>query len=240
MPGTFSPLRLTAWAVLALGSIVLLSQIWRAARAIRQRVRPVSVWARYAQEASPYRRRPSRTWGVLGTILTVLVAVVLVAIGGGLLFLEVAVRAYTPFPLDETIAQVQCVPGVDEANSVPSCLLEIYSATGPYSSTIEGVRWELEGEVLVWAPALERFGFRSGYRLLRLAGYSPAGQVGAKLDLPSGGRGLGALFPWVDERFRFVQARRELISGEASAETLFEISVSRSGFSLQQWDQEQP
>jgi hypothetical protein len=226
--------------------VILISQTVRAIRVVWHRFRPLNVWARYAQEASPYRRRPGRTWGVLASILAVIASLVLVGIGGGLLYLEKASRAYTSFPSEEAtasgkvIAQVQCLPGADEADMVLSCTLVVDNQPDSVSATIEGVRWDLEAEVLIWTPALERFGLHSGYRLLRLVAYGPAGQVTAEIDLPTTGGGLGSVIPWLEGRFRFVQARQEIVSGETSSDTFYEINVSRSGFSLQQWSREEP
>ncbi len=252
MPGTFSsPLNLVAWGLLFLGGILWLSLLFRIVQMILQQARPINVWARYAEEYSPYRRRRSNAWGWLAAVLLMIAGLVLVASGWGLLRLVQATAAYTPLAEDEVAARLQCTPLFPPAEGDESepavvtstaavCALSIGNQSTPYTLTVQSGHWGIEGEVLVWSPALERFGLRSGYRLLRLASYDDQGQVVAQTALLSSPGGLGSTLNFLDNRFPFVQASNQAARGEATAETLYELAVSRSGFFLRQWGPQQP
>lgn len=235
---SFSALRLIAWGALVLGGILLLSQLGRVGLALWRRLQPLDVWARYAEESSPYRRRRARFWSWMGVILVLLLIVALGLFGWSLLRLEQRSQAYRPFPLDGVVARIQCHPAPETPRTM-SCGLQL-GGQEPITYTLSGVRWGLEGEVLTWDPALERMGMRSGYRLVRLVGYDSAGQVLYFVDLADPDDGLGMWFALLDDRLPLVQARRQVASGEVAAGTFFELAVTRSGFSLQKWDVVQP
>ncbi len=252
MPGTnASPLNLVAWGLLLLGGILWLSLLFRVVQAVWQQARPINVWARYAEEYSPYRRRRSSAWRWLSALLLLCGGLVLVAGGWGLLRLTQVTATYTPLAEDEAAARLQCTPlfpptmgDESEPAAITStaavCSLTIGSQTTPFTLTVQSGHWGIEGEVLVWSPALERFGLRSGYRLLRLASYDDQGQVVAATAPLSPPGGLGAALNLLGGRFPFVQASNQVARGEAAAETLYELAVSRSGFFLRQWGPQQP
>ncbi len=241
MPGTaISPVHATAWGLIALGGVVLLFLLGRLLQSIWRRVQPLNVWVRYAEEASPYRRRRIRNWSWLGTLFLLLLALVLVGAGGGLLWLGNAVQGYQPFSPDTVVARLRCSSMEEGSDEAMTCSMALNTSSGPYTVTVQGARWEIQGETLVWDPALERFGLRSGYRLLHLVMYDAGGRVLASQELPTPAGGLGSFLPWLDSRFPFVQARLEVASGEAIAETLYELSASRAGFSLKKWEPVQP
>ena len=238
MPGaSFSVLRMISWGLLILGGILLLSLAWRAALGVWRRLQPLNVWTRYAEEASPFRRR-RQIWGGVGVLVTLLLALGLGALGGLALYVENRGTAYVPFPTDELVARVQCLP-VEEASGTMSCTLTLREQT-PTTVILEGVRWGLEGEVLTWDPAWERLGLRSGYRLVRLVSYDAAGRIVAAHDLPTTGAGLGFLFAWLDRRFPMVQARLQMAAGDVVAGTFYELAVTRAGFALRKWESVQP
>ncbi len=235
---SFSALRLIAWGALVLGGILLLSQVGRAGLALWRRLQPLNVWARYNEESSPFRRRRTHFWPWLGTILVLLLAVALGLFGWGLLRLENRSQTYRLFPLDGVAARIQCRPAPETPRTM-SCGLQL-GGQEPITYTLSGVRWGLEGEVLTWDPALERMGMHSGYRLVRLVGYDSAGQVLYFVDLADPDDGLGPWFTLLGSRWPLVQARRQVASGEASGGAFFELTVTRSGFSLQKWEIVQP
>jgi len=228
----FSPLRVTAWVLIALGAVLFLSFLGRVGRASFRRIQPVNVWARYAQEASPYGRRRGRTWGAVGGILLLLLALLVAGAGWGLFCLERAARAYAPFPSDEVAGRVQCLPLGEGTSGAMTCTVSLERPA--YSETVRlaGVRWGVEVEVLAWDPALERFGLSSGYRVLRLLGLGAEGQVTAEATLPAA-RGLSDALLRLGRRF--VQVRRQTLSGQATSERFYELTVSRAGFSLREW-----
>lgn len=238
MPETgLSPLRLVAWGLLALGGLLWIALLVRLIQTIWQRFQPLNVWARYAQEASPFRRRRQPTWGCLGLLVLLLLGTVLVGAGAGLLLLESATREYAPLPAEgAVVARVQCGPAGESA----ACTLRLEGNTAPYSDTIHGSRWEIVGEVVIWDTALEKFGLRSGYRLLRMVGRDAQDQIVQDIALPDASNGWGELASWLDNRLPFVQVRREVASGTITEKTLYDLRVSRAGFLLQEVEQVQP
>ncbi len=234
-----TPLRLTAGGLAILGGLVLLLLLGRAVVAIWQRFQPLNVWARYAEESSPFRRR-RRSWGWVRTVLLLLLVLLLGAASGLLFYLDSAGQAYAPFVPDTVAARVQCATAEAAAGGPVSCALTLMGAGGPFTTTVQGVRWAIEGEALVWDERLEGFGLRSGYRLLRLVGYDEAGRVMVDRTLPAAGGGLGGLFPWLDSRFPFVRALQQEAAGEVSAGTLYELTPARSGFVLKKLEPTQP
>jgi len=212
--------------------VLFLGLLGRALRAVVRRVQPVNVWARYAQESSPYRRRRGKAWGTLGVILLLLLSSLLAAAGWGLLSLEKAARAYAPFPSDAVAARVECVAGGDQVTGAMTCTLSMERPVYSETVRLRGEYWAVEGEVLAWHPNLERFGLPSGYRVLRLLGLGAEGQIVSEIALPAPG-GLSA--PVLRLGGRFVQARRQILSGEVARDRFYELTVSRAGFSLQEW-----
>lgn len=232
---TFSPLRLAAWVLLALGGVLLLTLLWRIVRLLWQRFRPLNVWARYAEESSPFRRRRSAARAWLGGILLLLLGLLLGGAGWGLLQLEDAMQAYIPFPSDRVAAQVQCLPAKDaQAAAAMTCSLVVDDPAYTETVTLEGVRWGLEGELLVWDPALERYGLRSGYRLLRLIGYDAEEQIKEASEVPHA-PGLPLPLIQLGNRLPFVQAHRVTVSDEVVADRFYELVISREGVSLREW-----
>lgn len=239
MPGaSFSVLRMIGWGLIVLGGILLLSLLWRAFVGLWRRLQPLNVWSRYAEEASPFRRRRVAFWGWVGGGLIFLLALILGAAGWLVLFVEDHAAGYTPFPADEVVARVECL-AVEQASGTMSCGLTLQEQQ-PVTVTLAGVRWGLEGEVLTWDPALERLGLRSGYRLLRLVGYDTAGRVGGSYLIPTADEGLGIVFGWIDSRLPLVQARQQTATGDAAVGTFYELTVARPGFALRKWELVQP
>jgi hypothetical protein len=225
------------WGLLALGGILLLSLVWRATLGLWRRLQPLNVWVRYAEEASPFRRR-RQIWGGVGIVVVLLLSLCLGVAGGAALYVENRGVAYVPFPVDEVVARVQCLP-VEQVSGTMSCTLTL-KEQAPYVVTLEGVRWGMEGEVLTWDPAWERLGLRSGYRLLRLVSYDAAGRIVATHNLSTAGAGLGFLFSWLDSRFPMVAAREEVAVGDVVVGTFYELTVTRAGFALRKWESVQP
>lgn len=235
---TFSVLRLIGWGGVALGAILLLSLLGRAGLRLWQRMQPLNVWVRYAEESSPFRRRRTAFWRVVGTLFTLLLALLFAAAGWLILFAEQRGQHYAAFPVDEIVARVQCVPAAQPVSSM-SCALTL-NKQSPYTVTLAGVRWGITGEVLAWDPALERLGMRSGYRLLRLEGYDAGGAVVAVHEFPTTGKGLDWLFPVLSDRFLVVRANRQVATGDVIVGTFYELTVTRAGFSLYKWESPQP
>ena len=238
MPETgLCPLRVVVWGLLALGGLLWIALLVRLIQTIWQHFQPLNVWARYAEESSPYRRRRRPAWGCLGFLLLVLAGALLIGSGAGLWMLEDATREYARLPAENAVvAQVQCGP----ADEALSCHLALLTASSPYTVTIQGVKWEIVGEVVVWNPALEGFGLRSGYRLLRLVSRDAQERIVQDIALPGASTGLGELVPWLDGHFPFVLARREAASGVAAEQVRYDLRVSRAGFSLHKMDRIQP
>jgi hypothetical protein len=234
-----TPLQLTAWGLVVLGGLLLLLVLGRAITVVWQRLQPLNVWARYSEESSPFRRR-RRSWGWVGTLTLLLLGLLLAGAGGGLLALQGAMQVYAPLALDTVAARVQCASAEQAGGGPVSCVLALNGATGPFTTTVQGVRWAIEGEALVWDEGLERFGLRSGYRLVRLVTYDAAGRATIDRSLPAAEGGLGDLFSWLDGRFSFVQALKEKADGEVTAGALYELTISRSGFTLQKLEPAQP
>jgi hypothetical protein len=235
---TFSVLRLIGWGGIALGGILLLSLLGRGGLRLWRRMQPLKVWARYAEESSPFRRRRTAFWRGLGTLLILLLAVLFGAAGGLVLFVEERAQDYTLFPVDEIVARVQCVP-VEQPIGSMSCALALEEQE-PFTVTLAGVRWGITGEVIAWDPALERLGVRSGYRLLRLEGYDAGGTIVAVHDFPVAGKGLDWLFNVLDSRLPVVRANRQVATGDVIVGTFYELTVTRAGFSLHKWESVQP
>lgn len=235
---TFSVLRLIGWGGIALGAILLLYLLGRAGLRLWRRMQPLNVWTRYAEESRPFRRRRTALWRGLGTLFALLLALFFAAAGWLVLFAEERGQHYTPFPVDEIVARVQCVPAAQPTSSM-SCALTL-KEQDPYTVTLAGVRWGLTGEGLIWDPALERLGMRSGYRLLRLEGYDAGGAVVAVHSFPVAGPGLGWLFPVLDNRLPIVEANRQVATGDVIVGTFYELTVTRAGFSLHKWESPQP
>jgi hypothetical protein len=235
MPATtFSVLRLIGWGGIALGAVILLSLFGQAGLRLWRRMQPLNVWARYAEESSPFRRRRTAFWRGVGTLFVLLLAVALAAFGWLVLFVEARGHEYTPFPADEIVARVQCVPAEQPAGSM-SCVLTLEEQS-PFTVTLAGVRWGITGEVLTWNPTIERLGLRSGYRLLRLEGYDTGGNVAAAYDLSLKGKGLDWLFAVLGSRLPFVQATRQLAAGDVIVGTFYELKVTRAGFAMNMWE----
>lgn len=235
---TFSILRLIGWAGVALGSIILLSLLGQIGLRLWRRMQPLNVWARYAEESSPFRRRRTAFWRGVGILLLVLLALAFGVAGGLVLFIEERGQDYTPFPVDEIVARVACVPAEQPLGAM-SCTMALQEQV-PYTVTLTGVRWGLTGEVLAWSPALERLGMRSGYRLLRLEGYNAGGTVVAVHDFPVSGPGLDWLFALLGQRFPLVRAQRQVAAGDVVVGTFYELTVTRAGFALHKWESAQP
>ncbi len=239
MSGTaLSPIDLSAWFLIGLGGLLLLSLVIRLIRWLVRRFRPVSVWQRYTEEASPFRRRRRGGWTALGALLTLLFGALLIGLGWGGLRTRAALQVYRPFPQEETIGQVQCLPD-EAAGDRMTCTLRLTDPPLTETVVLPGARWGLEGEVWVWDPRLEELGFSSGYRLLHLVGYDQAGQVLAGAELPSA-QGmedwllrLGAVAP-------FVRVQRDTLYGEAADDRFYELSVSPDGFALREWGPTRP
>lgn len=235
---TFSVLRLIGWGGIALGAILLLSMFGRTGLRLWRRMQPLNVWTRYAEESSPFRRRRTAFWRALGTLFLLLLAVLFAAAGWLVLFVEERGQQYTPFPVDEIVARVDCVPA-EQTGSSMDCTLTLKKQV-PYTVTLAGVRWGITGEVLTWDPALERLGLQSGYRLLHLEGYDAGGAVVAVHTFPMTGQGLGWLFPVLSNRVPVVQANRQIATGDVIVGTFYELTVTRAGFSLHKWESPQP
>lgn len=235
---TFSVLRLIGWGGIALGGVVLLSLFGRAGLRLWRRMQPLNVWVRYAEESSPFRQRRTAFWRGLGNLVVLLLALAFGVAGWLVLFVEERTQDYTPFPVDEIAARVQCVPEEQPIGSM-SCALALKEQT-PITVTLAGVRWGLTGEVVAWDPALERLGVRSGYRLLRLEGYDAGGAVESVHEFPVAGKGLDWFFVVVGSRFPLVQANRQVATGDVIVGTFYELTVTRAGFALHKWESVQP
>lgn len=239
MSGTaLSSLRLVAWGALALGGILLLSLALRLAQGMWRRMAPLNVWRRYAEEASPHRRRP-RQWGWLGGVAALLLAFLCLGVGGALLYLEKTGAAYAPFPPDEHVAQVRCVPEEEPAERMV-CSLITGSPDSAASVTLSEAEWGLEAELLVWEPLGEQLGLRSGYRLLRYGEYDEAGSFSSPVLLSAESEGMGEFLRRLGEFLPFYRVERVIFSEQASAQRFYELEVSRAGFSLLEWELEQP
>ncbi len=231
-----SPIRLIAWGLVALGGILFLSLLLRPIQGLWRRFQPLNVWVRYAEEASPYPRRRRRTWRWLGTLFLLLLGVLLVAGGWVLMYLESASWTYLPFPPDERVARVQCIPA-GEGSAFPTLCSLSLAGSPPYTATVSGVQWTIEGEVLRWDAALEGLGLRSGYRLLRLVGYDGEGRVVEETALPSASGGLGDFFLRLGARWPFWQLSRQVLSSDSvKSGDFYELVVSPAGFSLKKWE----
>lgn len=241
MPGTeFSPLPITAWGLIALGGVLLLSLLGRLGQAFRRRFRPVNVWARYAQESSPHRRRRGGLWGCLSTFLLLLLALLSAGAGWSLLRLDMALQVYEPFPRENIAARIQCVPVDVQVSSTMTCSLSMESPVYSDTLILQGGRWGLHGEMVAWDSTLENLGLRSGYRLIQLESYDPQGRVVDVVALPSTGTGLGTVLIWLDRYVPFVVVEQKVISGEAVAGQFYELIVSREGFALREWGPVRP
>ncbi|MGB9723011.1 MAG: hypothetical protein ACP5OO_09555 [Chloroflexia bacterium] len=231
-----SPIRLIAWGLLALGVLLFLSLLARPIQSLWRRFQPLNVWVRYAEEASPYPRRRRRGWRRLGVLLLLLLGLLLIASGWGLMYLEAASRAYLPFPHDELVARVHCLPAGEGSPFPTLCSLNLVGPS-PYTATVSGLQWTVEGEVLRWDPSLEELGLRSGYRLLRLIGYDGEGRAIEETVLPAAPDGLGDFFLWLDARLPFFQLSRQVLSSDSvESGDFYELVVSPAGFSLKKWE----
>lgn len=225
-----APVRLLAWGLFVLGGLLWMALLTRLVQGIWQLFQPLNVWARYAQESSPYRRRRGRGGGIVASLLLFFLGALLVGAGWGLLRLEIATQDYLAFPsAPGQVARVEC----GTASTPLTCTLTLEGPLAPSAVTLRGVRWEITTEVLVWDPAWENFGLRSGYRLLSLVGRDAQGRIVQEMDLSGAAVGLGELAPWMGNRLPFVQARREMAAGAAEAGTLYQLYVSPAGFSVQ-------
>lgn len=231
-----SPIRLIAWGTLALGGLLFLSLLARPIQSLWRRFQPLNVWVRYAEEASPYPRRRRRSWRWLGTLLVLFLCFFLVAGGWGLMYLEDASQTYLPFPHDELVARVRCLPA-GEGSAFPTLCALSLAGSPPYTATVPGLQWTVEGEVLRWDASLEGLGLRSGYRLLRLVGYDGEGRAIEETALPSATGGLGDFFLWLDARLPFLQLSRQILSSDSvKSGDFYELVVSPAGFSLKKWE----
>lgn len=231
-----SPIRLIAWGILALGGFLFLSLLARPIQSLWRRFQPLNVWVRYAEEASPYPRRRRRSWRWLGVLLLLLLCFLLIAGGWGLMYLEDASHTYLPFPHNEPIARIRCFPAGEGSTFPTLCSLNLVGPP-PYTATVSGLQWTIEGEVLRWDASLEGLGLQSGYRLLRLVGYDSEGQVTGETTLPSVPGGLGNFFLWLDARLPFLQLSRQVLSSDSvKSGDLYELVVSPAGFSLEKWE----
>ncbi|MBN1485117.1 MAG: hypothetical protein JXA37_10370 [Chloroflexia bacterium] len=231
----FSPLRVTAWVLIALGGVLLLSLLWRLLQGIRSRFLPVNVWERYAQESSPYRYRSSGLWGCLGTLAILFLGLLLGGAGAGLLWVQQGLQDYAPLPEGEVVAQVRCRPAEVASGEAMSCTLSLMDPVYSDTLSLGGLRWGLQGELIAWKEPLEEFGLSSGYRLLRLEAYDPRGQLVDSVALPGSDGGLGQILPWLGRLEFLVRARQQVLSGEAAGNQFYELTVSRQGFSLREW-----
>ncbi len=229
-----SPIRLIAWGLFALGGLLFLSLLLRPIQSLWRRFQPLNVWVRYAEEASPYPRR-RRSWRWLGVLLLLFFCFLLVAGGWGLGYLEEASRTYLPFPHDELVARVHCFPA-GEGSFPTLCSLSLVGSP-PYTTTVSGLQWTIEGEVLRWDASLEGLGLRSGYRVLRLVGYDGEGRALEEKALPSASGGPGDFFLWLGDRLPFLRLSRQVLSSDAvESGDFYELVVSPAGFSLKKWE----
>jgi len=235
MAGT-APIRLIAWGLLALGGLLFLSLLLRPIQSLWRRFQPLNVWARYAEEASPYPRRRRSGWRWLGALLLLLFCFLLGGSGWLLLYLEEASRTYLAFPHDELVARARCLPAGEGSPFPTRCVLNLVGSP-PYTATVSALQWSIEGEVLRWDSSLEGLGLRSGYRLLRLVGYDGEGRVVEEQALPSAPGGLGDFFLWLDARWPLFQLSRQVLSSDGvKSGDLYELVVSPAGFSLKKWE----
>ncbi len=230
-----SSIRLIAWGLFVLGGLLFLSLLLRPIQSLWRRFQPLNVWVRYAEEASPYPRR-RKGWRWLGILLLLLLCFLLIASGWVLLYLEEGSQTYLPFPHDERVAQVQCFPAGEESAFPTLCSLNLVGPL-PYTTTVSGLQWTVEGEVLRWDASLEGLGLRSGYRLLRLVGYDGEGRAVEEKTFPSASGGLGDFFLWLDARWPFLQLSRQILSSDSvKSGDFYELVVSPAGFSLKKWE----
>jgi hypothetical protein len=235
-----SPLDLVAWALIALGGLLLLFLLGRLIRGITRRFQPLNVWNRYAEESSPFRRRRRGGWVFLTTLLVVLLSAVLVSAGWGLFRLQEILQAYSPFPEDQLAGRVQCSPAEGTVTGVMTCSLNLESPSFTETVTLEGIRWGVEGEMLVWSPTFESLGLRSGYRVLHLLGYDAAGQVTGHIVFPSSQGDLAESLLRLANVGPFLQVRRDTVYGEVVEDKFYDLIVSQTGFSVQEWGPVEP
>ncbi len=224
---------LTAWTAIGLGAVLFFSLLVRGAQALLRRLQPMNVWARYAEESSPYRRRRGHTLGCLGALLLFVGGVLLLGAGWGLLALDRALEAYAPLPTDGVVASLRCWPGAEEPPGTMGCALTVEHPAYSETLSLRGSRWGLEAEVLVWDPALEQFGLRSGVRLIRVLGLSTDGETLDQALLPTSSGGLDAR--WLRPAGRLLFYQRQLLQGEVVPDRFYEVTVSRSGLAVRSW-----
>jgi hypothetical protein len=121
-----------------------------------------------------------------------------------------------------------------------TCSLNLESPPLTETITLEGIRWGIEGEMLVWDPALEDFGLQSGYRVLHLLGYDASGQVTDHVGFSSSEGELDERFFRLANRAPFLQIRRDTVYGGAVEDRFYDLIVSQSGFSVREWGPVQP
>ncbi|MGC8873348.1 MAG: hypothetical protein ACP5SI_02720 [Chloroflexia bacterium] len=228
-----SGVQIAAWTAMGLGAVLIFSLLLRGGQALWRRFQPVNVWARYAEEASPYRRRRGRALGCLGVALWLLAGVGLAGAGWGLLTLDKALGAYAPLPSDGVAAGLRCWPGASEPPGTMGCQLTVESPVYSDTLSLRGSRWGLEGEVLVWDPRLEPFGLRSGFRLLRVVGLGLEGEPLDQVLLPGSSGGVDVR--WLRPAGRWFFYQRQFLEGEAVPNRFYEVTVSRNGFALRSW-----
>jgi hypothetical protein len=219
--------------LIGLGAVLLFSLLLRAGQALWRRLQPMNVWARYAEEASPYRRRRTRTLGCIGIFLWLAVALLLLGAGWGLLALDRALDSYAPLPADGVLATLQCWPGESDPPGTMGCLLTVEPLAYTQTLSLRGSRWGLDAEAIVWDRTLEQFGLRSGFRLIRVVGLGPEGEALDQAWLPFSGRGLD--IRWLRPAGRLLFYQRQLVQGDVTPDRVYEVTVSRSGFALRSW-----